>query len=144
MKILISRIDKGSVKVEGEVRASIEKGLAVFVGIESGDTESTLITASEKVVNTRLFAGNSGKLSQSVKEKGYSILCIPNFTLCASTKKGKRPSFEKAMQPDAAKKMFAKFIVLLQNKINVQSGVFGADMAINIELNGPVNIVLEI
>jgi D-tyrosyl-tRNA(Tyr) deacylase len=144
MKILISRINKGSVKVEGKVKASIEKGLAVFVGIESGDTESTLTAASQKVVNTRLFADNSGKISQSVEEKGYSILCIPNFTLCASTEKGRRPSFEKAMRPDAAKKMFAKLIVLLQNEVNVQSGAFGADMAINLELDGPVNINLVI
>ncbi|MCF7869756.1 MAG: D-tyrosyl-tRNA(Tyr) deacylase [Candidatus Omnitrophica bacterium] len=143
MKILINRINKGSVKVKGKVKASIEKGLAVFIGIESTDTESTLITASKKIINMRLFENNSGKLSESVKEKGYPILCIPNFTLCALTKKGRRPSFENAMKPDAAKKMFAKFIVLLQNNISVQPGVFGADMAIDLELDGPTNIILK-
>lgn len=143
MKVLINRISKGKVEVAKEVIASINKGLAVFVGIESNDTESTLVTASKKIVNMRLFENDSGKLSESVKEKGYPILCIPNFTLCASTEKGRRPSFEKAMKPDAAKKMFAKFMVLLQNKIDLQSGIFGADMAIDLELDGPVNITVK-
>ncbi|MFO8052689.1 MAG: D-aminoacyl-tRNA deacylase [Candidatus Omnitrophota bacterium] len=143
MKVLINRISKGKVEVAKEVIASINKGLTVFVGIESNDTESTLVTASKKIVNMRLFENDSGKLSESVKEKGYPILCIPNFTLCASTEKGRRPSFEKAMKPDAAKKMFAKFMVLLQNKIDLQSGIFGADMAIDLELDGPVNITVK-
>ncbi|MCF7886977.1 MAG: D-tyrosyl-tRNA(Tyr) deacylase [Candidatus Omnitrophica bacterium] len=144
MKILINRIKSGKITINNKVKASLDKGLAVFVGIEVDDTESNLITAAKKIINMRLFENGSGKLSGSVKEKNYGILCIPNFTLCASTKKGRRPSFEKAMKPDAAKKMFAKFMVLLQNEIDLQSGVFGADMAIDLELDGPVNITVKV
>ncbi|MCF7872720.1 MAG: D-tyrosyl-tRNA(Tyr) deacylase [Candidatus Omnitrophica bacterium] len=145
MQILINRINKGKIEVAKEVIASIDKGLAVFVGIEAGDTESNLITASKKIVNMRLFENDSGKLSKSVKEKDYEILYIPNFTLCASTKKGRRPSFEPAMKPEKAKKLFDKFLNLLHNELgHIQSGIFGADMAIDLELDGPVNIVLEI
>jgi D-aminoacyl-tRNA deacylase len=145
MQILINRISKGKIEVAKEVVASINKGLAVFAGIEVGDDESNLITAVKKIINMRLFEDDSGKLSESVKEKNYEILCIPNFTLCASTEKGRRPSFEKAMKPEKAKKMFAKFVFLLQNDIkNVEAGIFGANMDITLELDGPVNITLEI
>jgi D-tyrosyl-tRNA(Tyr) deacylase len=145
MKILINRINKGKVKVAKEVIASINKGLAVFVGIEAEDTESNLIAAVKKFIDMRLFEDGSGKLSQSVKEKNYEILCIPNFTLCASTEKGRRPSFEQAMKPKEAKKLFDKFLNLLHNELgDIQSGIFGAHMNIILELDGPVNIVLEI
>jgi D-tyrosyl-tRNA(Tyr) deacylase len=145
MKILINRINKGKVKVAKEVIASINKGLAVFVGIEAGNTESNLVTAAKKIVNIRIFEDKTGKMSRSVKQTGLPVLCIPNFTLCASTEKGRRPSFEKAMKPEKAKKLFDKFLNLLHNELgNIQSGIFGAHMNIKLELDGPVNITLEI
>lgn len=144
MQILITRINRGEIRAEKKVIASTGKGLAVFVGIESSDNETNLVTAAKKIVNIRIFKDSSGKLSKSVKEENYGILCIPNFTLCASTEKGRRPSFEKAMKPAAAKKMFAKFILLLQNDVrNVEAGMFGTDMDTKLELDGPVNITLK-
>ncbi|MCF7873999.1 MAG: D-tyrosyl-tRNA(Tyr) deacylase [Candidatus Omnitrophica bacterium] len=145
MKVLINRINKGKVEVAKEVIASIDKGLAVFVGIEAGNTESNLVTAAKKIVNIRIFEDKTGKMSRSVKQAGLPVLCIPNFTLCASTEKGRRPSFEKAMKPEKAKKLFDKFLNLLHNELdNIQSGIFGAHMDIKLELDGPVNIILEI
>ncbi len=144
MQLLITRINRGEIKIKEKIVASINKGLAVFTGIESNDNETNLATAAKKIANLRLFEDSSGKLSKSIKEENYGILCIPNFTLCASTEKGRRPSFEKAMQPEKAKKMFAKFVLLLQNDIrNVKAGMFGADMNIKLELDGPVNITLK-
>ncbi len=131
--------------VDQEIKASVGKGIAVFVGINSSDTESTLCAAAEKILNIRIFQDQSGRLFKSVQDKKYSILCIPNFTLCATTTKGRRPSFEKAMAPVQAEKMFDKLMVLLQNSmVNAQPGCFGANMNINLELDGPVNIILKI
>ncbi len=145
MKVLVTRISKGSLKVKGELKACVGRGMAVFIGIEAGDTESELLQAAEKISNIRIFEAESGRFSESIQEGDYSILCIPNFTLCASTKKGRRPSFERAMKPEPAEKMFDKLITLLQNKLkNVKAGVFKASMDINLELEGPVNINLEI
>ncbi len=144
MKILVTRVSKGKVKVGKEIKASIGRGIVLFVGLETTDSESNLLAAVKKIINMRIFEDKHGKLSQSIQEKEYPVLCIPNFTLCGSTEKGRRPSFQKAMEPTQAKKMFDKFIILLQNTTKyVQSGVFGAHMDISLEIDGPVNINLQ-
>ena len=80
----------------------------------------------------------------SVKDKNYQVLCIPNFTLCADTDKGRRPSFESSLPPPAAKKIFDDFVMVLRAKeIDVQAGIFGAHMEIDLEMDGPVNVLLE-
>ena len=94
-------------------------------------------------MNLRVFENDSCKLHYSLKDKGYQILCISNFTLCARTNKGNRPSFDEAMPPDEANKLFEEFIKLLKSKkIDVQKGIFGQHMDININMDGPINIVL--
>lgn len=144
MKVVVVRVTGGKVVVEGDTVSTINKGLALFLGIEKDDTPSALVTLADKIVNLRIFENPEGKLSYSIKEKGYQILCIPNFTLCASTDKGRRPSFENSMPREEANKYFEEFVLILRAKgVNVQTGIFGKHMEINLNLDGPVNIVLE-
>jgi len=143
MKVLVVRVNKASVAVEGKVISSIEKGLAVFAGIEKGDSRQALPDTAKKIVNLRIFENEQGKMHYSVKDKGYSILCVSNFTLCASTEKGRRPSFEQADTPDKANKLFEEFVsVLMAEGADVQTGAFGKHMDIQVNMDGPVNINL--
>ena len=143
MKILVSRVHEGSVTIESEVVSSIANGLALFVGIEKGDEPVALSEMAEKVVNLRIFENEEGKFHYSVKDKNYSILCVSNFTLCANTKKGRRPSFEQAMSPQEANKIFDDFVSVLKSKgVEVKTGIFGKHMGIDLEMDGPVNIML--
>lgn len=145
MKILVTRIKKGTVKVDKKIKALVNEGAAVFVGIQAKDTESKIPIAVKKIINLRIFGDNSGKMSYSLQEKKGSILCVPNFTLCASTKKGKRPCFKDAMRQDQAEKIFNKLVRLLEAGFeNVKPALFGANMDIELILEGPVNIILEI
>ena len=144
MKALVLRVGKAQVAVKSEVIARADEGIALFVGFAKGDAHSDLVSIAEKVINLRIFEDAGGKLTYSVKDKSFPILCISNFTLCANTKKGRRPSFEGAMAPEAAKKFFNDFILLLKAKgINVKEGFFGEHMDINLSFDGPVNIILD-
>jgi len=144
MKALVVRISKGKVLVEGKTVSSIEKGIALFAGIEKEDSPASLEEIAQKVVNLRIFENEEGKMHYCLKDKNYEILCISNFTLCANTQKGRRPSFEKSMPKEEADKMFEDFLLLLRSRgLKVQGGVFGSHMDIQLELDGPVNIVLE-
>ncbi|MCK4917957.1 MAG: D-tyrosyl-tRNA(Tyr) deacylase [Candidatus Omnitrophica bacterium] len=144
MKVLVSRISKGEVLVSGKQISLVSKGIVLFVGFDKGDSFVSLESIAKKVFNLRIFENDKGKLHYSVKDKAYQILCISNFTLCANTKKGNRPSFDDAMSPDQASKLFEEFVELLKSKkIDVQTGMFGQHMDININMDGPINIVLD-
>ena len=144
MKALVVRISKGEVLVEGKIVSSVKRGIALFAGIEKNDTDSELIAMADKVTNLRIFEDESGKMNYSVKDKRYQILCISNFTLCANTQKGRRPSFEQAMPLAEANKLFDDFVLVLRSKgLDVKVGIFGAHMDIDLELDGPVNIVID-
>ncbi|MEI8350475.1 MAG: D-aminoacyl-tRNA deacylase [Candidatus Omnitrophota bacterium] len=144
MKALLVRVQKGEVKVAGDCVASLGQGLVVFAGIEKNDNQKTLEAMAVKIVNLRIFESEDGKMNYSLKEKNYSLLCISNFTLCANTRKGRRPSFEEAMPKKDCEKLFKNFVSLLQNQVlEVKTGIFGASMHISLEYDGPVNIFLE-
>jgi D-tyrosyl-tRNA(Tyr) deacylase len=144
MRIILVRVNKATVLCKEEVVSSIGRGLVIFVGIEKDDTYSIFEEMANKVVNLRVFENEEGKLAYSLKDKSYQLLCISNFTLCANTKKGRRPSFEKAMSKDKADSFFEDFILLLKAKgVQVKKGVFGEKMRIDLELDGPVNIILQ-
>jgi len=144
MKVAVVRVHKAEVSVEEKVISAIEKGIVAFVGFNKNDGDSLLAKAAEKIVNLRIFEDEQGKMNHSAGSRNYQILCVPNFTLCANTKKGCRPSFEEAMPPAEAKKLFEDFISVLRSKyIKVKAGVFGARMEINLKADGPVNIILE-
>jgi len=145
MKVLVTRIKKGKVSVAGKTVDEVGRGLAVFAGIEKTDTDQVLAKMADKVANLRIFADDQGRFHYSVSDLGLQILCISNFTLCADTEKGRRPSFDKAMSQDKADVLFEKFVSLLcSKKIDARNGVFGADMDIDLEMDGPVNIVLSV
>lgn len=144
MKILVVRVKRGSITIDTEAISSIEKGIAIFVGLEKKDDPSILPAMAEKVVNLRIFEDKDEKLAYSVKDKNYSILCIPNFTLCANTEKGRRPSFENSLPYKEAEKLFDDFVLVLKSYgIDVEEGVFGAYMDIKLDIDGPVNIILD-
>ncbi|MFH1771941.1 MAG: D-aminoacyl-tRNA deacylase [Candidatus Omnitrophota bacterium] len=144
MKILVVRINKGSISVEGKVVASVGKGIALFVGIEKDDTNEKFISIADKIINLRIFENDQGKMYYSVKDKNYQVLSIPNFTLCASTEKGRRPSFELSKDPGEAKKMFEDLNLIISSAgVSLEPGVFGAHMDIDLVLDGPVNIILN-
>ncbi len=144
MKVLAARVKSGNITIEEEAISSIGRGVAIFVGIEKSDTQDLLPVMAEKVVNLRIFEDEDGKLSFSVKDRGYSVLCVPNFTLCASTDKGRRPSFENSMPYAEAEKLFDDFILILKSYgVNIEEGLFGAYMDINLDIDGPVNILLD-
>ncbi len=144
MKVLVTRVSKGRVKVEGQTISSIERGLAVFAGIEQNDGLEDLEKMAGKVVNLRIFENEQGKFHYSVLDQNLAILCVSNFTLCADTEKGRRPSFEKAMPLDKAGAMFEQFVSFLCARgVIVYTGEFGAHMDIELEMDGPVNIVLS-
>ena len=147
MKALVQRVEKvtlftkqDTIKFIGE----IEKGLLVFVGIEKQDTLEDLHYLADKVVNLRVFEDDQGKLNISVKDKNYEIMCIPNFTLSACVRKGRRPSFDNAASKDKASQFFDIFYKKLKEfQIRCVVGIFGASMVIEARNYGPVNIILD-
>lgn len=144
MKVLVARVLRASLKAESGRAVSIARGIVLFIGIERDDSEVQVVEMANRIVNMRIFENEQGKLYYSAQDKGYEILCVPNFTLCASTERGRRPSFDEAMEPEAARRMFENFARLLSSyDIGVQSGMFGEHMEIELVLDGPLNIVIE-
>ena len=138
------RIKKAKIEAKDKATAFGGRGLALFVGIEKTDNEKDLLALADKVANLRVFEDEQGKLQYSLKDKNLQILCIPNFTLCADTDNGRRPSFEKTMPKETAVKLFDDFVSLLRaDGINIEQGYFGSYMDIQVSLDGPVNIILD-
>jgi D-tyrosyl-tRNA(Tyr) deacylase len=145
MRALVARVNKADVFVGEDLYASIPKGIALFVNIEKNDDDSVLEEMAEKVMNLRIFEGENEKLNYSIKDKNYAVLCIPNFTLLASVKKGRRPSFEEAASKENACLLFNNFFILLTARsTNVRKAAFGEHMNINLTCDGPVNIIIDI
>ena len=147
MKALIQRVTNASVTIEGKLHSEIQQGLLVFLGISSDDTEVKLNTLAAKIINLRIFSDKDDKMNLSVKDINGEIMLISQFTLCADNgKSGNRPSFIYAARPEIAEPIYEKFITALQNEYKsekVRTGVFGADMKINLINDGPVTIILE-
>lgn len=145
IKTLIQRVKRSSVTVNGKVVASIDDGLNVLLGVGKEDSEDEAKYISDKIANLRIFKDNEGKLNLSVKDIGGQILLISQFTLYADTRKGRRPSFTDAAEPQEAQRYFDKVVNLLEEEhgLDVKKGVFGAHMLIKIENDGPVTIILE-
>jgi len=143
MKVLVVRVHKGEVFIEAKRLLAIDKGLAIFVSLEKGDSGVGLEEMAERVINLRIFQNQEGKMAYSLKDKSYELLCISNFTLSANTNKGRRPSFEDALGFQEASVLFSDFIAILKSKgVVIQTGVFGKHMDIDLALDGPVNIML--
>src|SRR4030095_5825435 len=145
MRAVIQRVTRASVTIDGEVYASIEDGLLVLLGIEDADSIEDVEWLSGKIVNLRIFNDNDGVMNISIKEMGGDILLISQFTLHASTKKGNRPSYIKASKPDTAVPLYEKMIQQLSADLGkeIKTGIFGADMKVELVNDGPVTIVID-
>ena len=143
MRILVQRSKKSSVEVNKEVVGRIDKGLVLFVGFTEGDTSKEIDYMIKKVLNLRIFDDEDGVMNKSILDVGGSILSISQFTLYADTKKGNRPSYIKALNGEKAVKLYNEFNEKLSDYIHVETGIFGADMKVNILNDGPITILLE-
>lgn len=145
MRALIQRVTSASVKVDGKIVGKIGKGFLVFLGIYEEDTEEKIEKLTKKIINLRIFNDENDKMNLSIKEVKGEILLISQFTLCADTRKGNRPSFISAKNPSEANKIYEKTIENIKNEnIVVEKGIFGADMKVELLNDGPVTILLDI
>ena len=145
MRAVIQRVSKASVTIEGKIYSAIENGLLVLLGIEDADTTEDIEWLSGKIVNLRIFDDAGGVMNESVKDKNGNILLVSQFTLHASTKKGNRPSYIKASKPDIAVPLYEKMIQQLSTDLGkpIGTGIFGADMKVDLCNDGPVTIVID-
>lgn len=144
MKLLVQRSLNSSVSVNNKIVGKIDKGLVVFVGFTNGDTEKNIDYLINKLVNLRIFDDEFGVMNKSLLDVDGSILSISQFTLYADTKKGNRPSYIKALKSEQATSLYDLFNKKLMDlDINIQTGIFGADMKVSITNDGPVTIILE-
>ena len=145
MKIVLQRVSRAEVTIDGGVRGSIGAGLLLLVGIAPEDNEKTAAFMAEKAANLRIFdAAEDGK-EQSLLDIGGAALVIPNFTLYANSRKGRRPSYIGAAQPTVAEPLYQYFVGALRKAgvEQIETGVFGADMQVSLTNDGPVTIVLD-
>ena len=144
MRALVQRITYSTLKVDGEIIAKTGKGLIVYLGVKKGDSEEEVEYVAKKVAGLRVFEDEDGKMNLSVKDVGGEILAVSQFTLYGDTKKGFRPSFFEAEEPNRANALFELFKEKLNaNNVSVKSGIFGADMKIEYLNNGPVSVIVE-
>ena len=145
MRIVLQRVKSASVSVGGERISEIGPGLLLLVGVARGDGEGEAGWLAEKVAGLRIFNDEQGKMNLSVRETGGEILAVSQFTLLADTRKGKRPSFIYAAQPEEAEPLFDRFCAMLRaaGVGPVKTGSFGAMMDVELVNDGPVTIVLE-
>jgi D-tyrosyl-tRNA(Tyr) deacylase len=145
MRAVIQRVSKASVTIDNKIYSQIKNGLLVLVGIEDADTAEDGEWLSGKIVNLRIFNDDNGVMNVSVKDFNGDILAVSQFTLHAFTKKGNRPSYIKASKPEFAIPMYEKFIQQLSNDLGktVGTGVFGANMKVELLNDGPVTIVID-
>lgn len=145
MRVVIQRVSKASVTIDGQVRGEILNGLMILLGIEESDGNEDVEWLTRKIVQLRIFADAQGVMNLSVQEAGGSIMVISQFTLHASTRKGNRPSYIRAARPEHAVPLYEQFIENLEilTSKKVVSGVFGAMMDISMVNTGPVTIIID-
>ncbi|GLI83059.1 D-aminoacyl-tRNA deacylase [Rossellomorea marisflavi] len=144
MKVVLQRSKQASVTVDGEVKGRIQFGLVLLVGITHGDTEAEAAYIADKVVNLRIFEDGDGKMNDSLLDRGGEILSISQFTLYGDTRKGRRPNFMDAAKPEEAEAIYDRFNALLREKgVQVETGVFGAMMDVQLINDGPVTLIVE-
>lgn len=143
MRAVVQRVSRARVVVEGESVGSIGVGLLVLVGAMHDDQAADVAWMDKKLASLRVFADEAGKMNRSVRDVGGSILLVSQFTLCAETSKGNRPSFGAALAPEKAAEMIGALAAALRSSVPVETGRFGADMAVELTNDGPVTILLD-
>ena len=144
MRVLLQRVSRAAVRVDGRTVAEIGCGLVVFLGVERGDPPEDADEFADKTAELRIFADDHGKMNRSVQDVGGGVLVVSQFTLAATTHRGRRPSFHRAAPPDEAEPLYRRFIDRLRGRgLNVGEGVFQAMMDIELVNAGPVTILLD-
>lgn len=144
MRVVLQRVAYASVKVEDEVVGSIDKGIVALVGINTGDNAKTFEWMFNKLKNIRIFEDENGKMNMSVSDLNYGILLVPNFTIYADARKGNRPSFAMGAKHEEARETFNAFVEYAKDHFdNVESGIFQADMKVELLNDGPITILLD-
>ncbi|WP_144891620.1 D-aminoacyl-tRNA deacylase [Flavobacterium tiangeerense] len=145
MKVVIQRVSQASVTIDNQIVANIQKGLLVLVGIEDADTHEDSSWLSSKIVNLRIFGDENDVMNRSIKDISGDIIVVSQFTLHALTKKGNRPSYIKASKPEIAVPLYEQFVAQIEQDLSkkVQTGVFGADMKVQLLNDGPVTIIID-
>lgn len=145
MKVVIQRVSKASVTIEGKKVASISNGLLILLGIVNEDTQEDIIWLTNKIVNLRIFGDENDVMNNSLIDINGEAIVVSQFTLQANTKKGNRPSYIKAAKPPIAIPLYEAFVKELQKRLGkqVQTGEFGADMKVELLNDGPVTIIID-
>lgn len=145
MRLVVQRVKYASVKVNGELKGEIGQGFLVLLGVKKDDTEKDLEYCVKKLVGLRIFKDDEDKMNLNIQDISGDFLIISQFTLYADTRKGNRPSFVMAEEPEKAEKMYEDFLerVRISSGRKVEKGVFGADMKVELLNDGPVTIIIE-
>ncbi|WP_339841177.1 D-aminoacyl-tRNA deacylase [uncultured Maribacter sp.] len=145
MKVVVQRVSKASVTVDEKQLCAINDGLLVLVGIENSDTQEDIDWLSNKIVNLRIFNDDQGIMNNSLLENKGDVIVVSQFTLHAATKKGNRPSYIKAARPEVAVPLYDTFVNAIELKLGkkVGTGIFGADMKVELLNDGPVTIIID-
>ena len=143
MRVVVQRSKNSSVSVDNKVVGSIDKGMVLLVGFTHTDTKEDIDYIVKKILNLRIFDDENGVMNLSVKDTNGKILSISQFTLQADTRKGNRPSYINAMGGEEAIKLYEEFNDELRKEVEVETGIFGAEMDVNIRNDGPVTIIID-
>ncbi len=144
MRVIIQRSLQSNVKVDDKIVGEIEKGLVILVGFTYDDTIEDIKKMVDKIIHLRIFDDDNGVMNRSLLDVGGEVLSVSQFTLYADTKKGRRPSYMKALRGEEAIHLYDQFnLQLKDHNINVSTGIFGADMKVSITNDGPITIALE-
>lgn len=144
MRAVLQRVRESSVSVQGNIIGRIDGGILVLLGVADGDTARDADYLADKVVNLRIFEDENGRMNRSLLEIGAQLLVVSQFTLLADCRKGRRPSFVDSAPPESAVKLYEYFVEKVRRKgVVVQTGSFGAMMAVNLINDGPVTLILD-
>ena len=145
MRAVVQRVAEASVVVDGEVVGAIGPGALVLLGVETGDTAEELAWLVGKVAGLRIFADEAGQMNRALEEVGAEALVVSQFTLLASTRKGRRPSYVRSAPPAEAEPLYERFCASLAERLGkpVARGIFGADMRVGLVNDGPVTVVVD-
>lgn len=145
MKAVIQRVSEAIVTVDDREISRIGRGLLLLVGVEKGDTEEHAAALAKKIAEMRVFEDEAGRMNLSVREAGGEVLAVSQFTLCADLRKGRRPGFDDAAPPDAARALLARFAEMLKSRgLTVREGDFGAHMRVALVNDGPVTFTIKL